>query len=73
MPPRAPVLTAKALIRLLERHGFCLDHSTGSHRVYYNAASGRRVTVPYHRGDVPVGTLLAILKSSGIPRNEWNP
>jgi predicted RNA binding protein YcfA (HicA-like mRNA interferase family) len=41
--------------------------------VYYNEASGRRVTVPFHRGDVPIGTLLAILKASGIPRDEWKP
>ena len=71
MSPKAPVLTAREVIRLLERHGYTLDHSTGSHRVYYNAGSGRRLTVPYHRGDLPIGTPLAILKASGIPREEW--
>jgi predicted RNA binding protein YcfA (HicA-like mRNA interferase family) len=71
MPPKASVLTAREVIRLLEKHGFVLDHSTGSHRLYYQPGTGRRVTVPFHRGDLPIGTLLAILKASGIPREEW--
>ncbi|MCS6787543.1 MAG: type II toxin-antitoxin system HicA family toxin [Thiobacillaceae bacterium] len=71
MPPKAPVLSTPALIRLLERHGFVLDRSRGSHRVYLQPQTGRRVTVPFHRGDLPIGTLLAILKASGIPREDW--
>lgn len=68
--PQATELTAKALIRILERHGSCLDHSAGSHRLDDHAARGRWVTVPFQHGDVPVGTLLAILKASGLSRDE---
>ncbi len=71
MAPKAPVLTAQAVVRLLERHGFVLERSAGSHRLYHQPQTGRRVTVPFHRGDLPTGTLLAILKASGIPRDQW--
>ncbi len=67
------MLTAQALSHILERHGFCLGHGTGGQRVYYNANHGRRLTAPYHRGDVPVNTLPAILEAADIPRDEWNP
>jgi predicted RNA binding protein YcfA (HicA-like mRNA interferase family) len=40
-------LDARRFIRALERDGFCLDHQTGSHKVYRHA-DGRRVVVPYH-------------------------
>jgi len=69
--PKDPVLTAKDVIRILESKGFVLDHSTGSHRVYYHAASGRRAVVPFHSGDLPIGTMMAILKGAGIPREDW--
>jgi predicted RNA binding protein YcfA (HicA-like mRNA interferase family) len=69
--PKVPVLTAKDVIRILEGKGFVLDHSTGSHRVYYHAASGRRAVVPFHSGDLPIGTMMAILKGASIPREDW--
>ncbi|MBI4829363.1 MAG: type II toxin-antitoxin system HicA family toxin [Nitrospinae bacterium] len=66
-----PALTARDVIRILERNGFKLDHSSGSHRVYYNSQTRRRAVLPFHRKDVPVGTLTAILKGAGLPREEW--
>ncbi len=41
-------LTARRLIRALERDGFRLVWSKGSHRRYHHP-DGRRVTVSYHR------------------------
>ena len=69
--PKTPVLNSKDVIRILERNDFVLDHSSGSHRVYLNAELNRRAVVPFHARDLPIGTLIAILKSSGIPREEW--
>ncbi len=69
--PKTPVLTSKDAIRILEREGFILDHSSGSHRVYLNAETSRRAVVPFHNKDLPIGTLIAILKAAGIPREEW--
>lgn len=47
MSERAPRITAREIIRVLERRGFVLARSSGSHHIYRNAA-GRRVTVPVH-------------------------
>jgi predicted RNA binding protein YcfA (HicA-like mRNA interferase family) len=47
MSQRAPRVTAREIIRVLERRGFVLARSSGSHRIYKNAG-GRRVTVPVH-------------------------
>jgi len=69
--PKTPALTAKDVIRILERKGFALDHATGSHRVFYHPVSGRRAVVPFHRNDLPIGTLIAILKGAGIAREDW--
>ncbi len=64
--PKIPSLTAEKVIKLLLQHGFELDHQTGSHRVYYNKTTKKRVTVPFHRKELPRGTLITILKQAGI-------
>jgi predicted RNA binding protein YcfA (HicA-like mRNA interferase family) len=64
--PKPPALTSAEVIRLLTTNGFELDHQTGSHRVYYNPENKKRVVVPYHKKDLPRGTLLAILKQAGL-------
>lgn len=69
--PKTPVLNAKDVVKILERNDFTLDHSSGSHRVYLNADTNRRAVVPFHNKDLPIGTLIAILKAAGISRDEW--
>ncbi len=64
--PKLPALTPNEVIKILLQNGFELDHQTGSHRVYYNSASKRRVVVPYHKKDLPKGTLISILKQAGL-------
>jgi predicted RNA binding protein YcfA (HicA-like mRNA interferase family) len=64
--PKIPSLTAEKVIKLLLQHGFELDHQTGSHRVYFNKTIKKRVTVPYHRKELPRGTLISILKQAGL-------
>jgi len=53
-------------------HSFILDRTKGSHHVYYNPATRRRVTVPLHSKELPKGTLIEILKQAGISREELN-
>jgi len=55
---------------MLEGKGFVLDRSKGSHRVYYNSENKRRVIIPYHKKDLPKGTLMEILKQAGISKEE---
>jgi len=38
--------------------------------VFYNAEKSMRVIVPYHRRDIPKGTLLSILKQAGIEKEK---
>ncbi len=64
--PKLPSYISDEIIKLLQQNGFELDHQTGSHRVYYNPATKRRVVVPYHKKDLPKGTLIAILKQAGL-------
>ncbi|MEZ4862142.1 MAG: type II toxin-antitoxin system HicA family toxin [Caldilineaceae bacterium] len=68
--PKIPALTPRAIIKLLEEHGFILDRVRGSHHIYYQPESGRRAVVPMHRQDLPRGTMLSILKQAGIDRDE---
>lgn len=44
---KLPRLTAKDIIKLLEKKGFILSRQSGSHMIYRND-EGIRVTVPYH-------------------------
>jgi len=67
---KLPSLTSADVIRILQKNGFTLDHSSGSHRIFYNPISKKRVIVPFHKKDLPKGTLLAILKQAGISREE---
>ncbi len=40
--------------------------AAGSHEIWFNAALNRYTTIPTHPGDMPEGTLRAILKQAGI-------
>ncbi|MBI5879209.1 MAG: type II toxin-antitoxin system HicA family toxin [Chloroflexi bacterium] len=68
--PKLPALTSQAVISVLEQRGFKLRRSKGSHQIYFHPASRRRVTVPFHRGPLPVGTLRSILREAGIEPDE---
>ena len=68
--PKLPSLTSKKLIRILEKIGFTIDRSTGSHYIFYNSKTKKRAVVPYHVKDLPKGTIMSILKEAGIDRKE---
>ncbi|MEK7082512.1 MAG: type II toxin-antitoxin system HicA family toxin [Patescibacteria group bacterium] len=64
--PRPPSRTPKQIIAILRRHGFLLDHTTGSHFVFYHPVTKRRTMVAYHTKTLPKGTLLVIMKQAGL-------
>jgi len=70
MSPKIPPLTAKRVIKILKQNGFELDHTTGSHYVFYNLMTKKRVTVAYHTRDIPKGTLVAIFKQAGLSADD---
>ena len=67
-----PVIAPAAALRALERAGFFLHHVKGSH--HYLKHPDRptlRVTVPFHRKDLPLGTLRSIIRQAGLSVDEF--
>jgi len=65
---RLPRVTADEIIRVLEKVGFTLARQSGSHKIY-KSSTGKRVTVPYHKGKVLHPKVLAsILKDADLSR-----
>jgi len=65
-----PSVTPKALIKILIKRGFILDRTKGSHQVFYNQETLKRVIVPVHVKSLPKGALLTILKEAGLTKND---
>jgi predicted RNA binding protein YcfA (HicA-like mRNA interferase family) len=58
--------------RKLKVCGFHFDRqAAGSHEIWFNAKSNSYTTIPNHPGDMPEGTLRAILKQAGIEVDEF--
>lgn len=68
--PKLPSITPQKIIKILESKGFVLERVKGSHHIYVNRETKRRVVIPLHKNDLPKGTLLEILKQAGINREE---
>jgi len=52
--------------------GFEYDRGAkGSHEIWWNPLTRRRTTIPNHRGDLPEGTLRAILSQAGVSAEEF--
>lgn len=70
---RLPPMAASAVIKILKKSGFEFDRQAkGSHEIWYNTTTSRRVTVPNHPGaDIPKGTLKAIIKQTGLSIEEF--
>lgn len=57
----------REIVRILKLFGFEFHRqAAGSHEIWRNPNSGRFTTIPNHSGDMPEGTLRAILKQAGI-------
>ncbi len=57
--------------RRLRALGFRFDRGAkGSHEIWRHQ-DGRRTTVPHHPGDIPEGTMRAILKAGGIDKQAF--
>lgn len=62
----------RGIVRRLKQLGFQFDrHAAGSHEIWYNPTTKRYTTIPNHPGDMPEGTLRAILKQAGVQTEEF--
>ncbi|MGN0620097.1 MAG: type II toxin-antitoxin system HicA family toxin [Ruminiclostridium sp.] len=56
----------KEMIKLLQRNGFKIERSNGSHHFLRNPETGKTTTVPLHSKDLKTGTEQKILKDAGL-------
>lgn len=66
-------LPPKKIIKILESNGFILTRQKGSHMIFRNPDTGIITPVPLHSGNkpLPIGTFLAIVKQSKIPKSHF--
>jgi len=68
---RTPALKPKEVIGILEKAGYYIDHSTGSHHILRHPDRPQRIPVPYHAKDLKRRVLHSIIKQSGLSREEF--
>ncbi len=62
----------RQIVQRLKAFGFVFDRqAVGSHEIWYNEKTDSYTTVANHPGDMPEGTLRAILKQAGIEPDEF--
>ena len=60
-------MKVREVVKLLEKDGWYLDRTRGSHRQYRHKTKIGTVTLPGKPGDeLPCGTLNSILKQAGL-------
>jgi len=69
---RLRVLSGREACRILQEHGFVEVRRRGSHIVVQRRTDTGSVTVPVpdHR-ELAIGTILSIIRQSGIPRAQF--
>ena len=62
----------REVARKLRALGFAFDRpGPGSHEIWRNVATGRKVTLPHHSRNMAEGTLRAILREAGIDVDQF--
>ena len=68
LPPAKP----RQVLRALQRAGFVVYHTSGSHYILKHPGKpGARVTLPYHNRDLKRRTLESILDQAGLTHEEF--
>ena len=72
MQARLRVLSGRDVCRILAAHGFAEVRRRGSHVVMQKSGAGGTVTAPVpDHGELRAGTLMSIIRQSGVPRSEF--
>lgn len=62
----------RMIIKILKRFGFeFYRQAAGSHEIWHNPSKNKFFTIPNHSGDLPEGTLRAILKQANIDPDDF--
>jgi predicted RNA binding protein YcfA (HicA-like mRNA interferase family) len=60
------------VVRRLKLFGFVFDRqAAGSHEIWFNPVTGLYTTIPNHPGDLPEGTLRAIIRQAGLTPEQF--
>ena len=70
---KLPVVSGKQAVRALERAGFYIERTVGSHYILVQPSNpSRAVTVPVHANrDLKSGTLRSIIRQAGMTAKEF--
>jgi len=71
MRQELPILRPKQVVVALEKAGFEVRRQTGSHVIMYKTAIRHPISIPQHPGDLPKGTLRAIIREAGLTVGEF--
>lgn len=71
MRQELPVLKPKQVVAALEKAGFEVRRQTGSHAIMYKSGIRYPISIPLHPGDLPKGTLRAIIRQAGLTVEEF--
>jgi len=71
MRQELPVLKPREVVIGLERAGFEARRRTGSHVIMYKSGIRRPISIPQHPGDLPRGTVRAIIREAGLTKEEF--
>jgi len=71
MRQELPVLRTRRVVAALEKAGFQIRRQTGSHLIMYKTSIRHPISIPQHPGDLPKGTLRAIIRQAGLTIDEF--
>ncbi len=62
----------REIVQKMKKFGFeFFRQASGSHEIWFNPTTQKFTTIPNHTGDMPEGTLRAILKQADISTEEF--
>ena len=68
--PKLRVLSGREVCKILSKHGFAEVRQKGSHVIMQKKEEDTTITVPVPDHDeLRIGTLLGIIKQTGLPRS----
>ncbi len=72
MPPKLANLKPREVVRVLQRAGWTIHETTGSHVQLKHPDKPGRLTVPYHeRFDLPKHIVKSIIRQAGLTNQQF--
>jgi len=68
---KGPALKPREVVAILQKAGYHIDHTTGSHYIMRYPDLAQRIVVPYHAKDIKKGVLYSIIKQTGLGKEEF--